>query len=218
MPLWYLWILIWLPLDRALSHNLSPTGLDEPLWRSTMADSRYAALPDATPTNPQLGRLAPPDEPSSPSPSRSPGSMGHRRSLASESDTDSDDVSYRDVLDTEPFDEKVRVAERFQDEPNMEDGEEGYAVEPSRVGLQGLRRRDVALIFQTASTSQEVTSCPRCFTRYTPLGGLYRCSRRVGIFCSVVFDQIWQSAYHPGSHSQWDFHAKVYVHRLGQRR
>ena len=58
--------------------------------------------------------------------------------MASGSDTDSDDdvVVYRDVLDVEPFDEKVKVVERFQDEPNMEDGEEGFAMEPRRVAYK----------------------------------------------------------------------------------
>ncbi len=45
-------------------------------------------------------------------------------------DSDSD-VSYLDNLEDEPFEEKDR---RFQDEPNMEDGDgEEYPLEPRRV-------------------------------------------------------------------------------------
>ena len=51
-----------------------------------------------------------------------------RRESLSLSSEDSD-ISYRDNLDDEPFDEKDR---RFQDESAMEDGE-GYDVELRRV-------------------------------------------------------------------------------------
>jgi dipeptidyl aminopeptidase len=55
-----------------------------------------------------------------------------RDSLSSLADSE---VSYKDNLDVEPFDEKAkhRGDVRFHDEPTMEDGEEGYAVEPRRV-------------------------------------------------------------------------------------
>lgn len=57
-----------------------------------------------------------------------------RQSEESLDDTDSD-VSYRDNLEDEPFNEKDR---RFQHEPHMEDGEgEGYPVEPRRVSGWG---------------------------------------------------------------------------------
>lgn len=48
----------------------------------------------------------------------------------SEDDSGSE-VSYHDNLQDEPFDEKDR---RFQDEPNMEDGDgQGFVIEPRRV-------------------------------------------------------------------------------------
>lgn len=60
--------------------------------------------------------------------------MEERSPLKSGISLDSNsDVSYRDNLDDEPFNEKDR---RFVDEPNMEDGDgEGFPVEPRRVSL-----------------------------------------------------------------------------------
>jgi len=67
----------------------------------------------------------------------------NRRDSISLSSDDSD-VSYRDNLDDEPFDEKDR---RFEDERDMEDGE-GYTTESRRVCrvllLVGLRLTLVA--------------------------------------------------------------------------
>jgi hypothetical protein len=57
--------------------------------------------------------------------------LPRRRSSLSESDSDSD-VSYRDQLDTEPFNEKGDS--RFQDEPTLED-EIGVDGQPRRVSL-----------------------------------------------------------------------------------
>ena len=219
------------PRVRAASHLLRPqfAGVDLPpasilfgarrVFRPCrMADSQYGALPDSTDS--KSGHLYPPHAPSPPSPSRSrspgSGSNDRRRSLASGSDSDSD-VSYRDVLDTEPFDEKVKVAERFQDEPNMEEGEEGYSMEPSRVGFGhhgGRCRADLHL--RAASAAKEISSYPCCSTRYTPVCGLYRCSGRMGLLCAVVLAQIWKSAYHPGSYHEWDVFTQIPIRRLGQ--
>lgn len=55
-----------------------------------------------------------------------------RRTSIAESSSDSD-ISYRDNLDDEPFDEK-REDSRFQDEPSMEN-EVGYDAQPRRVSL-----------------------------------------------------------------------------------
>jgi hypothetical protein len=55
--------------------------------------------------------------------------MSSRR-LSLSSESDESDIVYRDALDVEPFDEKDR---RFKDEGIMEDGADGYEVEPRRV-------------------------------------------------------------------------------------
>ena len=108
---------------------------------SVMTDSRYAALPHLDTSDP----LEPPR----------PSFTGSRQSRTSTQDRPADhdrqdgpdaldgpsdsesDVSFRDTLDVEPFDEKQRVDERFRDEPSMEDGEEGYTMEPRRVSTTG---------------------------------------------------------------------------------
>jgi hypothetical protein len=66
--------------------------------------------------------------------SRSSPSQEGRLSLDASSEGGSD-VSYRDNLDAEPFDEKASGDVRFRDEPTMEEGQEGFSMQPQRVCL-----------------------------------------------------------------------------------
>lgn len=57
-------------------------------------------------------------------------------------DSDDSDISYKDNLDHNPFDEKDWV---FANEGRMEDGEEGYVQQPRRVSIRIIR---INLYFQ----------------------------------------------------------------------
>jgi len=98
-----------LPVHHLASVSILLSYRRHPALHSVMAESQYAHVS--------------PDADSFQLKDRSP-----RRESLSLSSEDSD-ISYRDNLDDEPFDEKDR---RFQDESAMEDGE-GYDVEPRRV-------------------------------------------------------------------------------------
>jgi hypothetical protein len=52
-------------------------------------------------------------------------STERKRSLSISSIGSGSDISYNDPLDVEPFDEKRGTDSRFQDEPALEDGDEG---------------------------------------------------------------------------------------------
>ena len=67
---------------------------------------------------------------SRPSSSKSPVPRERSSPSPARSESDGSEVTYRDNLDIEPFDEK---GERFQDDPALEDGDQGYVVEPGRV-------------------------------------------------------------------------------------
>ena len=56
--------------------------------------------------------------------------LGPSRSDRSSLSSDGSDLVYRDNLEDDPFNEKD---ERFEETPQMEDGEEGYDVQPRRV-------------------------------------------------------------------------------------
>jgi hypothetical protein len=90
--------------------------------------------------------------------------MGERkRSLSVSSIGSGSDISYNDPLDVEPFNEKLSGSDsRFQDEPALEDGDEGSRFLGSRrvrPTIQELRTGGADSLAATSKTVQEDFGC-----------------------------------------------------------
>jgi hypothetical protein len=102
-----------------------------------------------------------------------------KRSLSISSIGSGSDISYNDPLDVEPFNEKRSGSDsRFQDEPALEDGDEGSRFLGSRRVRLLIHELGMGGANHLAAASETVQEDFGCFSRDT---AFRRCNR--GIIC-----------------------------------
>jgi hypothetical protein len=126
---------------------------------STQMSQQYSSVPEAVSLDDTMGE--------------------RKRSLSISSIGSGSDISYNDPLDVEPFNEKRSGSDsRFQDEPALEDGDEGsrfLGTRRVRPTIQELRTGGADSLAAASKTVQEDFGC---FSWDT---ALRRCNR--GIIC-----------------------------------
>lgn len=141
---------------------------------------------------------------SRPSPPRD---RDNRRDSLDSANSGDSEVSYRDNLDVEPFDEKVGSGgdARYTDEPVMEDGEGGFSMQPRRVslGLSVGESHKKLTKGWVAPDQAEVERNIGGLDMYGDSRGTYRIFGWMELFCTIILDQRRKSTYHLGPHIQW---------------